>query len=134
MNFLRAYSGDMSEHSGTNQSLKLNLSAHGVEVPPDLREFVHRRAHFGLGRFAGRIRAITVRLADVNGPRGGLDKCCDVRVDAGLPSEIFVREQQDSLYSAVSHAMERAERALRRRISLAKPGGKRPYRTGYSLS
>ena len=105
---------------GMGEQLKITVTARGVEVPDELKEFIHRRAHFGLGRFASRIRGVTVRLEDVNGPKGGLDKCCDIRVDAGLPTNVMVRERQENLHSAVSLAMERAQRALKRRLSLAR--------------
>ena len=46
-----------------------------------LREYVVRRLSFVLRRFSHRIRRLTVRLADVNGPRGGLDSRCSIAAD-----------------------------------------------------
>lgn len=64
--------------------MKVRLTAQGVELSAELKDYVKRRVHFSLGRFAGRIGSLSVRLTDINGPRGGLDKCCDIRVGAGL--------------------------------------------------
>ena len=99
--------------------MRLRLVAHGIELSADLNNYVRRRAHFSLGRFAGRIRSLSIRLADVNGLRGGIDKLCDIRLDVGLRQEVMVRERQTSIHAAVVFAMERAERAVQRHLELA---------------
>ncbi len=105
--------------------MKLRLTTHGIELSADLDDYVRRRAHFSLGRFAGRIRSLSIRLADVNGPRGGIDKFCDIRVDVGLRQPVMVRERQASIHAAVAFAVERAERAVQRQLSLMTTGGRR---------
>ena len=99
--------------------MKLRMSARGVELSAELNEYIRRRVHFSLGRFAGRIQSVSISLADVNGPRGGLDKICDVRVNAGLRNPLMVRERQGNVHAAVAFAVERAERALRRQLQIA---------------
>ena len=98
--------------------MRLRLAARGIELSADLNDYVRRRAHFSLGRFAGRIRSLSIRLTDVNGPRGGIDKLCDIRVDVGLRQEVIVRERQTSIHGAVAFAMDRAERAVQRQLKL----------------
>ncbi len=104
--------------------MKTRLAAHGIELSGDLKDCIRRRVHFSLGRFAARIRSLSIRLADVNGPRGGVDKCCDIRVDVGLRQQVIVRERQANLHAAVAFAMERAERAVQRQLKLADPGSR----------
>ena len=60
----------------------MQLRIRGVNYGLDdgLKDHIERRLRFALGRFAARIHRLTVRLTDVNGPRGGLDK------RAGSPS------------------------------------------------
>ncbi|MCX6632979.1 MAG: HPF/RaiA family ribosome-associated protein [Candidatus Solibacter sp.] len=105
--------------------MKVRLTAHGIELSAELRDYVTRRVHFGLGRFVGRIKSLSVRLADINGTRCGFDKCCDIRVDAGLSREVVVREEQATIHAAVALAMERAERSLKRQVSLTRPAARR---------
>ncbi len=105
--------------------MKVRLTAHGIELSAELRDYVTRRVHFGLGRFAGRIKSLSVRLTDINGPRGGIDKCCDIRVHAGLSQKVVVRERQATIHAAVAVAMERVERAVKRQLSLARPAARR---------
>jgi len=104
--------------------MRLRMAARGIELSVDLADYVRRRAHFSLGRFAGRIRSLSIRLADVNGPRGGIDKLCDVRVDVGLRQPVIVCECQASIRSAVGFALERAERAVQRRLNLTSTEGR----------
>ncbi len=96
--------------------MKLRLAARGVELSDDLKDYVTRRIHFNLGRFSGKIRYLSIGLADVNGPRGGVDKRCDIRVDVGLRQDVIVRERQANIHTAVAFAMDRAERAVRRQL------------------
>ena len=100
--------------------MKLRLTARGIELPAELKDFVMRRIHFGMGRLSGRIKSLSVRLADINGPRGGIDKCCDIRVDAGFGQELIVREQQATIHAAVALAVDRAERSVQRQLRLAR--------------
>lgn len=96
----------------------VKLTSRGVAITSELRDYVERRTSFSLGRFAGRIRRIVIRLSDANGPKGGVDQCCDVLVDAGLRQELFIREQQPNIYSAVALAVARAESQMKRRLSI----------------
>ena len=105
--------------------MKMRLTAQGVEVSTELKEFIDRRIHFGLGRFKGKIKSLSVRLADINGPRGGIDKCCDIRVDAGLSQEVIVSERQETLFAAVALAMDRVERAVKRQLNLGRLAARR---------
>jgi hypothetical protein len=105
-----------------DQEMKLRLATRGIGLSADLHDYVSRRAHFSLGRFAGRIRSLSVHLTDVNGPRGGVDKLCDIRVALGLRQEVFVRERRANIHAAVAFAMDRAERAVQRQLKLTSMG------------
>ena len=113
--------------------MKLRLSAHGVDLSAELKDYVNRRVHFSLGRFAGSIRSLSIRLADINGPRGGIDKLCDVRVDVGHGEPVMVRERQVSIHAAVAFAVERAERAVQRQLRLTSTGRRRETAPTFEL-
>jgi hypothetical protein len=86
-------------HDGGVERMKLQLTSRGIELTADLRDYVQRQVRFALGRFAGRIKTLSVQLSDVNGPRGGVDKCCDIRVDARFRQSLVVRERQASIHA-----------------------------------
>ncbi|WP_437278135.1 hypothetical protein WME90_44080 [Sorangium sp. So ce375] len=97
----------------------------GVGVDEPTREHVRQSLAAKLGRFAPHIERLTVRFTDVNGPRGGVDVACDVKVVlSGLPSVVYQmrghepRETIDravpGIARAVQSALERAPRAASR--------------------
>ena len=97
--------------------MRLHIRARNVELTEVLKHYVKRRLHFALGRFGRTIRQVTIRLSDVNGPRGGCDKTChvEIRLTSG-DSSIIVRETQSDVYAAINGAMERAGRAVDRQL------------------
>jgi hypothetical protein len=118
----------MDRLAADNEGMELRLTAHGIELSDELRRFIERRARFGVGRLAARVRSMAIRLKDVNGPRGGVDQMCDVEVDLGLAKPVIIRERRANVFSAVAFAMDRAGRAARRRLGTLR--NRRPDRTG----
>jgi ribosome-associated translation inhibitor RaiA len=98
--------------------MRLKLTTQGVELTPDLRERVWRRIHFALGRFSAGIKSVSVRLTDVNGPRGGVDKCCVVSIQPVMCPAVVIREQHNDVHAAVAIAAERAGRCITRQLHL----------------
>lgn len=83
-----------------------------------------KRLEFALGRFAGRVRSLTVRLTDVNGPRGGLDKKCLIAVRlTRLRHEVVIEDVGANHDVVVSRAAERASRAVSRALQSARHVG-----------
>ena len=84
---------------------------------PHLAARARRRFEFALGRFGGRIRSLTVRVADLNGPRGGVDKQCRVAIQLDAPRRVIVIEDTDaSAAAAIDRAADRAARAVARAV------------------
>lgn len=81
---------------------------------------VRERFEYALGRFAGRVRSVTVRLGDVNGPRGGVDKTCAVTVRLDWPRRAVVVEDIDpDPVVVVGRVAGRAARSVSRAIDAA---------------
>lgn len=78
---------------------------------------IHKASlYFALGRFATKIEHVGVRLSDVNGPRGGVDKECRVRIRLHGLRVVLVTDVDAELRAAVDRACERAGRAVARRV------------------
>lgn len=80
----------------------------------ELREHVMRRIRFALRRLEWRVPHATVSLVDVNGPRGGLDKRCQVELATTGPTRVFATALAADWSSAIETALSRAARALLR--------------------
>ena len=93
----------------------LDIRVSGVELPEgfgmDARALLGRR----LGRFATHIERATVRLEDINGPRGGVDTVCRIQLTvSGRPPVLVARNAVDAptalrrSATAVARAMDRS--------------------------
>jgi len=96
--------------------MQLDIRGRNLRLTPALLDHVDRRIRFALGRFAARLSRVAVRLGDVNGPRGGIDKRCWIHLE--LRGKALTIEEVDAdLYVAIDRASERAGRATERAIS-----------------
>ena len=98
--------------------MRFSVSGDRVKVTPDLREYIDRRLYFALGRFGPAIDHVSVRVGDVNGPRGGVDKHCQivVKLRASGSSPIAVDDHDQNLRTAVDRASNRVGRTVARAI------------------
>ena len=62
------------------------------------------------------LRNASSRLSDVNGPRGGIDKLCGIRVVLRRAGVVFVRATGGDAYSTVDKAAARLKSAPGRRL------------------
>jgi hypothetical protein len=88
----------------------------GLTIDDDERDYVRRKLTANFARYARSVQRVSVRLRDINGPRGGVDIQCRIKVVlSGLPSVVV--ELQAELYRvAFSGALYAAERAVRRAV------------------
>jgi ribosome-associated translation inhibitor RaiA len=104
----------------TGRTETLQTPAHvrviGVELDDDDRALIRRKLGAKLGKFVGSIERVTVRMTDANGPRGGVDHVCNVKVVlSGLPS-VVVERRDASPYVAIDLVLRAAEQAVRRSV------------------
>ncbi|NGZ08434.1 MAG: hypothetical protein CV088_03485 [Nitrospira sp. LK70] len=88
----------------------------GVDLSKEQRASIRRTLSMKLGKFANSIERISVRVKDVNGPRGGIDHVCRIKVVlSGLPSVVY-EAQDESPDAAIGSALTGTERAVRRSL------------------
>jgi ribosomal subunit interface protein len=105
--------------------MHIEIQARDFSLTDALEDHVHKRLGFVLARAGTRIRRVDVRLSDLNGPRGGVDKRCliEVRLDGLAP--IVVEDVQADMYAAIDRAAARTGRTVMRRLALD-TGRRRP--------
>ena len=94
----------------------IEVSNRNVTLDEKLREWVERRLQFALGRFASRIRRVSVVFSDINGIRGGVDKKCRLRVVLIPDGEVIVEDTDASVESVIAMISERAARSVARKL------------------
>jgi ribosome-associated translation inhibitor RaiA len=88
----------------------------GVALSDDDHADIRRKLGMKLGNFSWSIERITVRARDANGPRGGVDQECTVKVVlSGLPS-VIVRRRHAAMHIAIDEALDAVARAVRRSV------------------
>ncbi len=92
------------------------IHARGFELTDGIHDHVQRRVRTAVGRFGDKLTRVVVRLTDVNGPRGGVDKRCLVTVTVPGQSDLVVKALKTDLYAAVDCATGSVARTLARRL------------------
>jgi ribosome-associated translation inhibitor RaiA len=71
-----------------------------------------------LGRYETKVVNVNVSLFDINGPKGGEDKCCKIIVKINGASSIVVQDTAEDLYDAINTCTRRCRRAVKRQLSV----------------
>lgn len=96
--------------------MKINITMQQGCSDNKISRTVARRARLALSRFATSIQAITIRITDINGPKGGEDIRCVVSVKLALAGEVVVQGEGEKSLSVLNHCLSRAERAVSRNL------------------
>jgi putative sigma-54 modulation protein len=94
----------------------LRIRVLGAELGEEDRAYIRSKLDLKLGKLAEPIERVSVRVANVDGPRGRIDQRSRIKVVLrGLPS-IVVEKQDASLHVAMDDALAEVERAVRRSL------------------
>jgi len=93
------------------------IASDNFSLSASLKNHIERRLRFALSLGEQHISRINVRLSDINGPRGGVDKCCQLQVVVKGMSDVIVKDIEADMYAAIDRAANRAGRTIIRRIS-----------------
>lgn len=78
----------------------------------DLRALTERRVRFVLRRLGWMVSRAEVRMSDVNGPRGGVDKRCQVALKTRSAGTVVITAMARDWRSALEEALARAVRVV----------------------
>jgi len=92
------------------QVLFKSLDPHAAE----LRDLTERRVRFTLRRLGWLVPRAEVQMSDVNGPRGGVDKRCQVELRTDGAGYVVVTSVAKDWRTALDQALARAARFLMR--------------------
>src|SRR5687767_304140 len=98
-------------------ALQIEIQGHTDER---LSDHVTARLEAAVNQHADRVGRVTVRLTDVNGPKGGVDQTCKVTVQLARGGSIIVEETAKEMFTAVSQAADRIKHAVGREVGRRK--------------
>jgi len=97
--------------------MQMDIQSQGFTLTVGLRDYLMKRLAYGLNHGDEYITRVTVRLSDINGPRGGTDKRCLIEVRLRQLPAVVIEDTEADLYVAIDRAAERAGRTLARRLA-----------------
>ena len=104
--------------------MQLDIQARNFQLTKALRGHVERRLGFALSTRNDHIQRVLVRLSDINGPRGGADKCCHIQVVLPHLPDVVIEDTEADLYAAIDRAADRAGRTVGRRLARQRDKGR----------
>jgi len=96
--------------------MQIDIQARNFPLTDALRSHTERRLGFALSARDDHIQRVIVRLSDINGPRGGADKCCHIQVALAHLQDVVIEDTEADLYTAIDRAADRAGRTVGRRL------------------
>jgi len=96
--------------------MQIDIQTKGFELTEALRRHIIRRLGFRLSISDQPVQRVNLHLMDENGPRGGKDKRCRIRIILARVADVVVEDTQVDLYLAIDRAIDRAGRSLNRRL------------------
>jgi ribosomal subunit interface protein len=106
--------------------MQLEIRGREISISQVLRDHIERRLRFALDRFANRVRQVRVKVGDLNGPRGGIDKCCKLAISLDRPSTIVLESHASNVYAAIDCVADKAATCIGRRLK--RPHGRNQLR------
>jgi hypothetical protein len=99
----------------TSERVTAHVRVLGAELDESSCDYIRRKLGTKLAKFATSLERVSVRVFDENGPRGGIDQVCLIKVViSGLPSVVLERRRPnvqaavDAAIRAVDHAVHRS--------------------------
>jgi ribosome-associated translation inhibitor RaiA len=97
--------------------MQLHIKGQNLFLAPAVIVRTERRLRFALSRFADRLDRVTVRLADLNGPRGGVDKQCRIIVRLRPGGEVVIEDTANDVEAVIDRGADRVQRAVARALA-----------------
>ncbi len=105
--------------------MKIQINTRHFALTNELKKYVKRRLKFALGSRFEQVKRVEVTLSDINGPKGGEDKRCQVLLKMKGQSDVVIDDVQSHMYPAIDRAANRASLAVSKRVSRIRNKAKR---------
>ena len=96
--------------------MTFEVRGHHLPLSNALKRHAERRLAFALRRFDRWIGGVKVRISDVNGPRGGVDKFCQITAEMVPTGVVRVEASDADAYVVIDRAADRLEQTVRRSV------------------
>jgi putative sigma-54 modulation protein len=95
--------------------MKIHVLDRNVGISPDQRVKIERCLQFALDRFL-HVRAVDVAFSDVNGPKGGEDLHCRIKISLQGKGDLVIEGKGFVVEAVAAETADRAALAVSRRL------------------
>jgi len=106
--------------------VKLSIVDRDKCLTAPIRKLATRRLLFALSRFDSKIDDVTLTVDDLNGPKGGIDKRCQLRIELRYGADVILTNLDSTVEAGISRLADRAGRTIARRIGRFQDSYRRP--------
>jgi putative sigma-54 modulation protein len=96
--------------------MRCDIRSGHVNLRPPIRDYIEQRLDRSLGRIQDRISHVTIRLDDINGPKGGIDMRCHAEAHLVRSGLILADVVAGDIRTAVDEAADRLALRVRKRL------------------
>jgi len=100
--------------------MQVFINSNNFEMTEALSRHIKERIEFTLSRFGSLVKKIVVSITDENGPKGGVDKSCIIRIQTDTFSELVVKDTKSDVYTAIGRAIARSKHSLSKQVNRSK--------------
>lgn len=94
----------------------VTIHSQGIELTDELREHANSKARLALGLYIDKIHRANIFLTDLNGPKGGEDMNCKIKLTIYGQAPIIVEETAVNIGDAINICSHKVKRTLSRRF------------------
>lgn len=94
--------------------MQIDIISHRIDRSAALWTYIETRFNQAVLRFASQVDRMVIRLSDVNGRRGGVDKSCSVELIWVRGDPVIAEATDSDPYVAVDLAASKLKRAVLR--------------------
>jgi len=96
--------------------VEMNILDRNVGITSAQHENIERCLQYAFDRFASVIRSVDVSFSDINGPKGGEDLQCRIKIALEGKGDLLVEGKGVSVEAVVAETADRAALAVSRRL------------------
>ena len=103
--------------------MTISIRVRGIEWTDELRKEVERSVAFAVDRYQTHVNHVSVYLMDLNGPKGGADKLCQMTATLRSGNRVSILEKGAEIVPTVNRAVDRLRYRIGRDIQRRKRPG-----------
>jgi putative sigma-54 modulation protein len=109
-------------------AMAIDFRVRGITFTDEMREAVERIMAFAIDRYDTQIDKVSMCLVDLNGPKGGVDKLCQITARLIRGNPVLILEKGTEILSTVNRAARRLDHRIGRRVQRQNRPGLQRFR------